>query len=143
MGSGVDREKLFVKIGLENKYVGEQDLKKAKDFQVQQRARGVEMSIGEALMELKLMNKVQYLAVQRAAHYKVQRASDKILARIIIESDYTPKENVLEAMGWQKDHYLKDGICRGVGDILIERGHISVEQFKAAQKILQLKGAPA
>src|ERR1700730_3408396 len=84
----VDREKIFVKMGIENKYVNDAQIKKGHELQAQQRARGVDMSIGEALMELKLINKTQYVTIQRAASYKLQRAKDKVLARILIESDY-------------------------------------------------------
>ena len=136
----VDREKIFVKMALENKYVVDAQIKKGQEFQAQNRARGVDMTIGEALMELKLINKTQYLTIQRAASYKLQRAKDKSLARILIESDYAPKDEVLGAMAFQKDHYTKDGICRPVGDLLIERGFLTVEQLKAAQKIQALKG---
>ena len=136
----VDREKVFVKMGLENKYVTDAQIKKGQDYQAQQRTKGVEMTLGEALMELKLLNKTQYLTIQRAASYKVQRSLDKVLARVIIESDYAPKAEVLDAMAWQKEHYTKDGVCRPVGDLLIERGFLTVEQLKAAQKITALKG---
>ena len=135
----VDREKLFIKLGLENKYIADAQVKKAHEYLATQRARGVEMTIGEALMDLKLLNKSQYLLVQRAIHYKLQRNGDKVLARVIIESDYAPKQEVLDAMAYQKDHYNKDGACRPVGDLLIERGHLTVEQLKAAQKIQALK----
>jgi hypothetical protein len=136
----VDREKIFVKMGLENKYVTEAQIRKGQEHQAQQRARGVEMTLGEALMDMKVIGKTQYLTIQRAANYKIQRSSDKILARILIESDYAPKAEVLDAMAWQKEHYTKDGVCRPVGDLLIERGFLTVEQLKAAQKIQALKG---
>ncbi len=135
-----DRDKIFVKMGLENKYVTEAQIQKGKEYQAQQRARGIEMSIGEALMDLRLINKTQYLTIQRAANYKIQRSGDKVLARILIESDYAPKAEVLDAMAWQKEHYARDGVCRPVGDILIERGFLTVEQLKAARKIQALKG---
>lgn len=134
-----DRDKLFIRMGLENKYLTDAQVQKGKEYQAQQRARGVEMTLGEALMEQKLLNKTQYLTIQRAANYKIQRAGDKVLARVIIESDYAPKQEVLDAMAWQKEHYAKDGICRPVGDLLIERGFLTVEQLKAAQKIQALK----
>ncbi|MHC4391901.1 MAG: hypothetical protein ACYS22_11385, partial [Planctomycetota bacterium] len=86
-------------------------------------------------------SKKQYLTIQRAAAYKIQRSYDKILARILIESDYSPKPEVLGALAFQKDMYSKDGYCRPIGDLLIERGHLTVEQFKAGQKIQKLKGA--
>lgn len=135
-----DRDKIFIKMGLENKYIDDAQVKKGKEYQAQQRVRGVDMTIGEALMDLKLINKTQYLTIQRAANYKIQRSSDKVLARILIESDYAPKQEVLDAMAWQKEHYTKDGVCRPVGDLLIERGFLTVEQLKAAQKIQALKG---
>ncbi|HVY63127.1 MAG TPA: hypothetical protein VHF22_15825, partial [Planctomycetota bacterium] len=93
----VDREKLFVKAGIEHKFINEGHIRKAHEYQANQRARGVEMSVGEALMDLKLLNKQQYLTVQRALNYKLQRNGDKVLARVIIESDYAPKQEVLEA----------------------------------------------
>ena len=135
----VDRDRLFVKAALEHKYVTEAHVKKANEFQANQRARGIEMTAGEALMDLKLLNKTQYLQVQRAIHYKMQRNLDKVLARVIIESDYAPKQEVLEAMADQKEQFNKDGNCRPVGDLLIERGFLTVEQLKAAQKIQALK----
>jgi hypothetical protein len=135
----VDREKLFVKAGIEHKFINEGHIRKAHEYQANQRARGVEMSVGEALMDLKLLNKQQYLTVQRALNYKLQRNGDKVLARVIIESDYAPKQEVLEAMAFQKEQYNKDGNCRPVGDLLIERGFLTVEQLKAAQKIQALK----
>jgi hypothetical protein len=135
----VDREKLFVKVGMENKFINDGHIKKAHEYQANQRGRGVEMSVGEALMDLKLLNKTQYLTIQRAIHYKLQRNGDKVLARVIIESDYAPKQEVLDAMASQKDQYNKDGNCRPVGDLLIERGFLTVEQLKAAQKIQALK----
>jgi hypothetical protein len=136
---GVDREKLFVKAGIEQKVITDGHLKKAHEYQANQRVRGVEMGVGEALMDLKLLNKIQYLSIQRAIHYKLQRNGDKVLARVIIESDYAPKQEVLDAMAYQKDQFGKDGGCRPVGDILIERGFLTVEQLKAAQKIQALK----
>ncbi len=136
---GVDREKLFVKVGMENKFISDGHIKKAHEYMANHRARGVEMTIGEALMDLKLLNKQQYLTIQRAIHYKIQRNADKVLARVIIESDYAPKQEVLEAMSDQKDQYNKDSTCRPVGDLLIERGMLTVEQLKAAQKIQALK----
>lgn len=136
---GVDREKLFVKAALENKYIGDGHLKKAHEYQAQQRARGVEVTMGEALMDMKLLNKTQYVSIQRAIHYKLQRNGDKVLARVIIESDYAPKQEVLDAMSFQKDHFNKEGVCRPVGDVLIERGFLTVEQLKAAQKIQAMK----
>jgi hypothetical protein len=135
-----DREKIFIKMGLENKYLNDAQVKKGQEHAAQQRARGVDMTLGEALMELKIIGKTQYLTIQRAASYKIQRQSDKVLARILIESDYAPKQEVLDAMAWQKEHYTKDGVCRPVADLLIERGFLTVEQMKAAQKILALKG---
>ncbi len=139
----IDREKLFVRIGLDNKYLTEAQVKQAVDFQAKQRGKGRDLSVGEALMEQKLLNKVQYLAIQRTANYKVQRSEDKVLARILIESDYAAKPDVLASMQFQKDHYGKDGVCRALGDILIERGQLSVEQLKAANKIRELKGSEA
>jgi hypothetical protein len=135
----VDREKLFVKAGIEQKFINEGHIKKAHEYQANQRARGVEMSLGEALMDLKLLNKQQYLTIQRALNYKLQRNGDKVLARVIIESDYAPKQEVLDAMAFQKEHFSRDGTCRPVGDLLIERGFLTVEQLKAAQKIQALK----
>src|SRR5437762_14110272 len=119
---GADREKIFIKMGLENKYIDDAQVKKGQDHKAKQQARGVDMTLGEALMDLKIIGKTQYLTIQRAASYKLQRQSDKVLARILIESDYAPKAEVLDAMAWQKEHYTKDGICRPVGDVLIERG---------------------
>ena len=136
---GVDRDRLFVKAGIDQKVITDGHLKKAHEYQANQRARGVEMGIGEALMDLKLLNKTQYLTIQRAIHYKLQRNADKVLARVIIESDYAPKQEVLEAMAWQKEQFGKDGSARAVGDLLIERGFLTVEQLKAAQKIQALK----
>jgi hypothetical protein len=136
----VDREKLFIKMALENKYINDAQVRKGQEYQAQSHARGVDVTIGEALMEQKLINKTQYVTIQRAASYKIQRAKDKVLARILIESDYAPKDEVLDAMAFQKEHYTKDGICRPVGDLLIERGFLTVEQLKAAQKIQALKG---
>lgn len=135
----VDREKLFVKAGIEHKFINDSQIKKAHEYLANQRARGVEMGVGEALMDLKILNKTQYLTIQRALNYKLQRNGDKVLARVIIESDYAPKQEVLEAMGYQKELYGKDGVCRPVGDVLIERGFLTVEQLKAAQKIQALK----
>src|SRR5712692_6996534 len=107
----VDREKIFIKMGLENKYVNDAQIKKGQDHKEKSHARGVDMTLGEALMELKIIGKTQYLTIQRAASYKIQRNFDKVLARILIESDYAPKAEVLDAMAWQKEHYTKDGIC--------------------------------
>jgi len=135
----VDRERLFVKAAIEHKFLTDAHLKKAHEYQAGQRGRGVEVTIGEALMDLKLLSKTQYLTVQRAINYKLQRNGDKVLARVIIESDYAPKQEVLDAMGNQKDQFNKDGTCRPVGDLLIERGFLTVEQLKAAQKITALK----
>lgn len=135
----IDREKLFRKLALENRFTTDKAIRKAREYQANQRARGVEMTIGEALMHLKLLNRTQYLTIQRAAAYKVQRSYDKVLSRILIESDYSPKAEVLDALARQKDMYTREGTCRPVGDLLIERGHLSVEQFKAAQKIQKLK----
>ena len=135
----VDREKLFVKAALENKYINDGHMKKAHEYAAQQRSRGVELTAGEALMDLKLLNKTQYVSIQRAIHYKLQRNGDKVLARVIIESDYAPKEEVLSAMSYQKDYFNKEGVCRPVGDVLIERGFLTVEQLKAAQKIQAMK----
>ena len=42
-------------------------------------------------------------------------------------------------MAYQKEFFNKDGVCRPVGDLLIERGFLTVEQLKAAQKIQALK----
>lgn len=136
---GVDRQKLFKKLAIENRFTNDKALRKAKEHQANQRARGVDMSLGEALLELKLLNRTQYLTIQRAAAYKIQRSYDKVLARILIESDYAPKQAVLDSLNWQKDLYTKDGACRPIGDVLIERGHLTVEQLKAAQKIKKLK----
>ncbi|MHC4391522.1 MAG: hypothetical protein ACYS22_09415, partial [Planctomycetota bacterium] len=83
----VDREKLFRKLALENHFTTERALKKGKEFQGNQRARGVEVSLGESLMDLKLMSKTQYLTIQRAAAYKIQRSYDNVLSRILTESD--------------------------------------------------------
>ena len=136
---GVDRERLFVKSAVEQKFVNEGHIRKAHEYQANQRARGIEVTTGEALLDLKLLNKTQYLSVQRTIHYKLQRNGDKVLARVIIESDYAPKQEVLEAMQDQKEQFSKDGSCRPVGDLLIERGALTVEQLKAAQKIQALK----
>jgi hypothetical protein len=137
---GIDREKLFRKLALENSFTTERAVRKAREYQGNQRARGAELSLGEALMELNLLNKTQYLTIQRAATYKIQRSFDKVLARILIESDYAPKGNVLESLVWQKEMYTRDGVCRPIGDLLIERNQLAVEQLKAAQKIQKLKG---
>ncbi|MFC1705361.1 hypothetical protein ACFL59_00890 [Planctomycetota bacterium] len=135
----VDREKLFRKLALENSFTSDKAIRKAREHQANQRARGIEMSIGEALMDLKLLNKTQYVTIQRAANYKIQRSYDKVLARIMIESDYAEKANVLEVLAWQKETYSRDGVCRPIGDVLIERGQLTVEHLKAAQKIQKLK----
>lgn len=136
----VDRQKLFKKLAIENKYTTEKALKRAKEHQANQRARGIDMSIGEALLDLDLLNRMQYLTIQRAAAYKIQRSYDKVLARILIESDYAPKGEVLDALNEQKDQYTKEGTCRPIGDMLIERAFLAVEQLRAAQKIMKLKG---
>lgn len=140
MSLAIDRDKLFRKLALENRFVDEAGLARAREHQQAQRARGVEISLGEALMDLRLINRTQYLTIQRAGHYKLQRQQDKELARILIKSEYAPKEAVLEAMQYQKEHYTRDGVCRPVGDLLIERSYLTVEQLKAAQKILALQG---
>jgi hypothetical protein len=136
----IDRDRLFRKLALENRFVDDDGVRRARDHQKTQQARGVDVSIGEALMDLKLINRTQYLTIQRAGHYKLQRQQDKDLARVVIKSDYSPREAVLDAMQYQKEHYTRDGVCRPVGDLLIERGYLTVEQLKAAQKILALKG---
>lgn len=138
---GVDRSKLFKKLARDNRFTTDKALKKAQAHVDNQRARGVEMSLGEALLELKLLNRLQYVTIQRAAAYKIQRSHDKVLARILIESDYAPKGEVLEALGWQKEQYSREGSCRPIGDVLIERGALAVEQLKAARKIKKLKGS--
>lgn len=135
----IDREKLFKKLAIENRFATEKALRKAKEHQANQRARGVDLSLGEALLELKLLNRTQYLTIQRAGAYKIQRSYDKVLARILIESDYAPKQEVLETLAWQKDQYTREGTCRPIGDVLIERGYLTVEHLKAAEKIKQLK----
>ncbi|RME73598.1 MAG: hypothetical protein D6776_06795 [Planctomycetota bacterium] len=136
----IDRDKLFRKLALENRFVDEAGLRRAREHQKSQQARGLDVSLGEALMDLKLINRTQYLTIQRAGHYKLQRQQDKDLARVLIKNDYASREAVLDAMQYQKDHYTRDGVCRPLGDLLIERGELTVEQLKAAQKILAMKG---
>lgn len=136
----IDRERLFLKLTKENGFVTDDDVARAKDHKRRKLASGVDIGLGAALLDIEAINKTQYLTVQRAAFYKIQRSWDKRLARVIIESDYAPKQQMLEIMAFQKEHYTREGVCRRGGDLLIERGILTVEQLKAAEKILALKG---
>jgi hypothetical protein len=134
-----DSDQLFVKIAMDNKYITEWHLKKAVKRRDSYLTRGIKKKLGNILLELGFLTKMQYQAIENAQRYREMRDRDKQIGKIIVKSEYASQKQVDEALREQKHRYGETGETTPVGNVMIELGHLSEEHLIAAKKIFKIR----
>jgi len=130
---------VYATIALNHKLATKKNIRAAIKEQSRRRGGGVHQSLGEVLCEMNLISPAGHTAVLRASAYKRERRRDKILGRVLVESEYLSQEAVADALREQKAQYARSGQIVKIESTLLRDNGVTAYQLYAAKKIRKLK----
>src|SRR5262249_11364174 len=114
--------------GLENLEKLEKSLKGKK---------GKKPRLVDVLVQLEFLDGVQAASVEKARTYREQRIADKLYARIALKSKFVKQKQIEKGLEAQKKAYLAGKDIPKLSEWLIEEEHLTKDQDKAIQEVLE------
>lgn len=116
---------LFGTLAIRNGFVNQEQLDQALEIQRMVRRDGVEVPIGEVLVEMEALNPRQVDAVLQGQKFMKARWRGMAVAKAALDNNLAPKAAVEAALEFQKDEFRKTKQILEVQDILAEQGAIT------------------
>lgn len=126
-----DGDRLLSRLALKQGMVTEEQVVQAVALQDSERARGKDLTLGEALVRLKWISPRQYERLQRARALTIQRKCDCMFARVVLRNGLATQADVDEMIRRQSKLYKETGDLKPLGGFLREAGLISARQHQA------------
>lgn len=129
--SADDEDRVFSRLALKQGMVTQEQLVQAVALQKVERARGNDMTLGEALLRLKWISPRQFKFLQRAKTLAIQRKADSMFVRVVLRNGLTTQADVDAMIQRQSSLYKETGEFRPLGGFLREAGLINARQHRA------------